>query len=311
MPYITTHEPDGEILYNIAAVERDTGLSKDTLRVWERRYGFPQPLRDNNDERLYPQDQLDKLRRIRHLMDHGQRPSKLIHLNAEELAQLMTRGAEYREPPAAVAEILRLLLAHDIEGFRGALLQQLMKQGLQRFVCDTVAHLNFWIGDAWLHGKLAIFDEHLYSEHLQNILRNAILEQPGRGGAPRFLLTTVPGEKHRIGLLMVEAMLCIEGAACVALGNETPIPDIRDGALALRADVVALSFSAAIPTQTALAGLQELRAVLPKEIAIWAGGGALGRCRKAPEGVTMLRSLEEIPSALANARDANRALQAA
>lgn len=31
----------------IAEVERDTGIGKDTLRVWERRYGFPQPLRDS------------------------------------------------------------------------------------------------------------------------------------------------------------------------------------------------------------------------------------------------------------------------
>ena len=47
---------------SIAAVERDTGLSKDTLRVWERRYGFPQPDRDNNGERSYPHEQLEKLR---------------------------------------------------------------------------------------------------------------------------------------------------------------------------------------------------------------------------------------------------------
>ena len=37
---------------SIAAVERDTGLGKDTLRVWERRYGFPQPLRDAFGERV-------------------------------------------------------------------------------------------------------------------------------------------------------------------------------------------------------------------------------------------------------------------
>ena len=35
-----------EAAHTIADVERDTGLSKDTLRVWERRYGFPLPLRD-------------------------------------------------------------------------------------------------------------------------------------------------------------------------------------------------------------------------------------------------------------------------
>ncbi|MBZ8144144.1 cobalamin-binding protein, partial [Rubrivivax gelatinosus] len=43
---------------SIAAVERDTGLSKDTLRVWERRYGFPSPARDPQGERAYPLEQV-------------------------------------------------------------------------------------------------------------------------------------------------------------------------------------------------------------------------------------------------------------
>ena len=41
-----------ESLYSIAAVEREVGLSKDVLRVWERRYGFPLPSRDAPGERL-------------------------------------------------------------------------------------------------------------------------------------------------------------------------------------------------------------------------------------------------------------------
>jgi hypothetical protein len=32
-----------ETYMHIAEVERDTGIGKDTLRVWERRYQFPQP----------------------------------------------------------------------------------------------------------------------------------------------------------------------------------------------------------------------------------------------------------------------------
>ena len=36
-------ENDG--LYSIGVVERDTGIDRDTLRVWERRYGFPEPVR--------------------------------------------------------------------------------------------------------------------------------------------------------------------------------------------------------------------------------------------------------------------------
>lgn len=284
--------------YNIAAVERDTGLSKDTLRVWERRYGFPKPLRDQNDERLYTLQELEKLRLLRLLVDNGHRPGKIIHRDAESLSALISSHSTQKSPPPEIDAILDMLLRHDVEGFRNALLQTLMKQGLLQFVTQTVTALNHWIGEAWLAGRIAIFDEHLYSEHVQNILRNAILSQPGRGSAPRVLLTSLPGEKHRIGLLMVEAVLAAEGAACVGLGTETPVIDIKNAVPAYRVDVVTLSFSSAITQHAALAGLAELRALLPESTEIWAGGGALVRARKAADGVLLLRSFDDMRYAL-------------
>lgn len=283
-----------EACYNIAAVERDTGLSKDTLRVWERRYGFPKPVRDQHDERLYTLPDLEKLRLLRLLIDSGHRPGKIINRSTPELAQLISAGSPAQVPPPEVDAILQMLLSHDIDGFRKVLMQALMKQGLLRFVTDTVTALNHWIGEAWLAGRVAIFDEHLYSEHIQNILRNAIIAQPGRGSAPRVLLTSLPGEKHRIGLLMVEAVLTAEGAACVALGTETPVIDIKNAVPAYEVDVVALSFSSAITQNAALAGLTELRGLLPEGIEIWGGGGALIRARKPPDGVLLLRSFEDM-----------------
>jgi MerR family transcriptional regulator, light-induced transcriptional regulator len=296
--------PESGLLYGISAVERETGLSKDTLRVWERRYGFPRPERDAHDERAYPGIQVEKLRLIRRLMDLGQRPNKIVSLSNAELRALIENSTEQRETPAQIRGLVDLLLSRDIHGLRDALQQALMRQGLQRFVTDTVAPLNYWIGEAWMHGNVAIFDEHLYSEHVQNILRNAIVAQPGRNSAPRVLLTSLPGEKHRIGLLMVEAMLTIEGAACVALGTETPIIDIQRAVSAYDVDVIALSFSAATPATAALNGLQELRALLPPETTIWAGGSGVARCRRGVEGVSLLRSFNELQKAVAQWRAA-------
>lgn len=293
---LTSLPPDP--CYNIAAVERDTGLSKDTLRVWERRYGFPKPVRDQHDERLYTLPDLEKLRLLRLLIDYGHRPGKIINRSTPELAQLISARTPAQTPPPEVDAILGMLLRHDIDGFRKVLMQALMKQGLLRFVTETVTALNHWIGEAWLAGRVAIFDEHLYSEHIQNILRNAIIAQPGRGSAPRVLLTSLPGEKHRIGLLMVEAVLTAEGAACVALGTETPVIDIKNAVPAYEVDVVALSFSSAIPQNAALAGLSELRALLPAGVEIWGGGGALVRARKPPDGVLLLRSFDDMRYAL-------------
>src|SRR5437899_12719187 len=63
---------------NIGAVERETGLSKDVLRVWERRYAFPRPSRDENGERLYTTAEIAKLRAVKRLMDVGMRPGKIM-----------------------------------------------------------------------------------------------------------------------------------------------------------------------------------------------------------------------------------------
>ena len=90
-----------------------------------------------------------------------------------------------------------------------------------------------------------VFEEHLYTEVITGVLRHAIASltpQPVPQG-PKVLLTTVPQEQHSLGLLMVEALLALEGCTCVSLGTQTPLTDIAQAALAHRADVVALSFS--------------------------------------------------------------------
>ena len=76
---------------------------------------------------------------------------------------------------------------------------------------------------------------------------------------PKVLLTTLPQELHGLGLLMVEAMLVLEGCTCVSLGTQTPLLDVVQAAQAHRVDVVLLSFSAAQNGPVVLANLRELR----------------------------------------------------
>jgi DNA-binding transcriptional MerR regulator/methylmalonyl-CoA mutase cobalamin-binding subunit len=276
---------------NISAVEREAGLSKDVLRMWERRYGFPKPLRDGNGERQYSAEEVARLRVIKRLMDVGLRPGKIVHSSLEQLNALADgRRAARRDPspPAVEREVLALLAAHDAAGLQNALANLLMRQGLQRFVLETLTVLNPAVGDAWMRGELAVFDEHLYTEQLQAALRTAINAFPRQVGHPRMLLTTFPGEQHGLGLLMVEALLVPEGAQCLSLGVQTPLEEIRRAALAHAVHVVALSFSAAFPLRQAGDGLAALRRQLPPEIALWAGGEMTRRVRKSLPGVTLM-----------------------
>jgi DNA-binding transcriptional MerR regulator len=278
---------------NISAVERDTGLSKDTLRMWERRYGFPEPERDGNGERIYPASQVERLRVIKRLMDRGHRPGKIIASTLEELIALGRRAGESGAPRQDLDVFLQLLKTHQLAELRRHLSQVLARQGLQRFVLDTVAPLNKIVGDTWMRGEFAVFEEHAYTEQMQSLLRNAVGAIQPEGRAPKVLLTTLPNESHGLGLLMVEALLALEGACCVPLGTETPCAEVVRAAAAHRVEIVALSFSAAFSDKQAVAGLKELRALLPVDIPIWAGGATIGRVRKPVPGVELMPSLEE------------------
>lgn len=295
------------IHFSIAAVERDTGLSKDVLRMWERRYGFPTPERDSNGERTYSSAQVDRLRLIKRLMDLGHRPGKLIAAADEELNTLASRRSVRQVSPASatadeLSVLLQLIKQHDAAGYQQAMQQRLARQGMQRFVQDTVAPLTRSVGESWEDGSFEVFEEHLFTELTKRLLRQAIANLPGGQRSPRILLTSVPEEPHVIGLLMAESLFTLEGAECIPLGTQMPLLEIGRAANAHQADIVALSFSTAFPQRQIPALLQQLRMVLPSEISLWVGGGGVARLAKM-DGVTLLNSLDEALTAITEWRD--------
>lgn len=291
----------------ISAVERDTGLSKDTLRVWERRYGFPTPDRDATGERIYSIEQVEKLRLIKRLLDRGLRPRNLVGATSAELIALSEQhrcSAEIKGPNQPdLSAFLELIKAHEVDELRASLGQLVLKNGLQRFVIECVAPLNVVIGDAWMRGDIEVHEEHLYTEQMQNALRSAMVSaQRAALRPPKVLLTTFPEEEHALGLLMAEAVLVSEGAQCTSLGVQTPLSQVRDATLSGGFDIVGLSFSAVYPARQAVEGLLILRRALPDQVAVWAGGqGVRGKARALP-GIQVIGNLIETLDVLAQWR---------
>lgn len=297
---------------SIAAVERDTGLSKDTLRVWERRYDFPNPTRDGGGERAYPLNQVERLRLIKRLLDAGHRPGRVVRLSHEALQQLADAAGEPEAavPPewdeAAVQDYLALVRRHDLPALRRQLMRDLTRVGLPRFLLGLLVPLNRAVGDAWLRGQMQVFEEHAFTEVLQGVLRQATstLPAPLPECSPRVLLSTLPGEPHGLGLLMVEAMLANDGAACVPLGVQTPVWDMVLAAEAYRCDIVALGFSGCTNPHHTVEALHELRGKLPAGTAVWVGGSAPVLQRRRIDGVRVVDGLIGLPEAVTDWRAA-------
>jgi methanogenic corrinoid protein MtbC1 len=235
-------------------------------------------------------------------MDQGLRPGRIFAMSAAEL-ETQAAGTPSTAPLSAQHDLaLYLLKTHQTAELRRELNQAVMRDGLFRFLTESAAPLATLVGDAWMRGEIHVFEEHLFTEQLQGVLRQAISQVPTAGGSPRVLLSTLPGEQHGLGLLMAEAACALEGAECVSLGVQTPVAELAAAALAKRADVVAVSFSANFPATGLQEAVKSLRAALPTGVELWCGGTGAARLKRPPAAVRVFQELAAIGTALADWR---------
>ncbi len=285
----------------IAAIERETGIPKDLLRMWERRYGFPQPARDAAGDRLYSQADLARLKLIRRLLDLGFRPGKLMAMSDAQLQALTTEHTPQRQVSDVCQGLLDALQSHDAQATRAYLRHRMLELGLRRFACDFLPEANQLVGDAWMRGELQIAEEHLYSEAVSRVMRETLAAIPAGAMSPRVMLTTPPGELHVLGLLMVEALLRLAGCDAIAFGAQMPLQDVAFAAEKHQVDIVVLSFSGAYEGSVQ-AVAEQLRALLPAATQLWLGGKGCRGLRQLPQGVTHLQEPGQLDELVAQWR---------
>lgn len=79
---------DGRLAYRSGAAARLAGLSAETLRVWERRYGLSEAERSTSGHRLYSAEQVRRLGLLKQLVDQGHAIGVLARLPIEQLQEL-------------------------------------------------------------------------------------------------------------------------------------------------------------------------------------------------------------------------------
>lgn len=291
--------------FSIAAVSALTGLAKEVLRKWESRYGFPVPERDGAGHRKFSLDQLERLRMIKTLLDSGQRARHVVPLPVEQLKAAciaICSAPESVLTASAAADIVDILRSDDPQQIQLFLEAQLGELGVRNFIVDLVPSINALVGQAWAEGRIGIRNEHLYTERIKTVLRREIAALGISKAAPRILLTTPPGEAHTLGLLMVEAVLRLEGADCVPLGAELGVEEIVLAAAQYQVDIVALSFSTNFPLNKMSAFLKQLQRDLTPSTVIWAGGAGAARLDNHLPGVEMIRAIDLVADAVQMAR---------
>lgn len=280
----------------IAVVARETGISKDLLRKWETRYGFPQPVRTEKGVRGYTLNQVATLREVKRFIDSGMRPGEavLLCLNEKQTKDAPPTAPASRDTVSACLDAIR---AHNPLELHALLDRCLMSQGVTAFIAQTAAPLTVSVGEAWMQGSMRVYEEHLFSNTLKAFLSEIHRRLQPTAGGPRILLTTPPGELHTLGLEMVRALIAEAGGDCIFLGAQTPLSDLAEAATAYKVDAVALSFSAAYPHRLVSPTLHQARVLIPSSVSIWIGGAGALSASHLPAGVeAFVTATDAIPA---------------
>ncbi|MEJ2329650.1 MAG: MerR family transcriptional regulator [Gammaproteobacteria bacterium] len=284
-------------LHPISLVERDTGIPKDTLRIWERRYGFPVPERNEKGERLYPDEQVARLVTIRKLLDHGMRPSKVVPLGEAQLQQLAGQylGRQADRPiPQDLRHLLDAVEACDLVKLDELLHGQLALRGLEACVTQVISPLMEWIGDLWAAERMEIYEEHLLTRQIYRFLDLAISRTNLVNRSKPVILATLPGEQHGIGLLMTEAILLTREIPSLNLGTQIPIPQLALVAAKADARAIGVSFSASFPARKIRPLLSELLEATPNSLDLLVGGAGTAHIKRVPERIRLIRNFREL-----------------
>lgn len=273
-------------LHSIGTVSRATGLTADTLRVWERRYGRPAPIRLASGHRRYTGAQLRWMKRVSRALSLGVRAGVAVLASEAELDRLVGDAAP-GEVEAEVSPLVDAIRAFDRVTLERDLHRAYHTEGALRFFDRHLGPLLRLVGDRWAAGELEVRHEQFASEVSCALLRDwRLAARPV--DTPGLLCALLDGERHAIGLHMAALTASIHAVPTWVLTAPTPVDRIAARAAALGCRAVALSISVSSAGPATTAAVRALRGSLAKNIALLAGGAGARRAACDVSGVEVL-----------------------
>ncbi|HET7240491.1 MAG TPA: MerR family transcriptional regulator [Gemmatimonadales bacterium] len=285
-----------------------TGLSPHVLRAWERRYQVVVPTRSDGGQRLYSDLDIERLRKLRRLVEAGHAISRLARLTPEQLDQVNQGepqsagpGPETDAAGARVEEALGAATRFDAARFEAVLERAALTFGIPVFLDQIAAPAMERIGHGWADGSVSVGQEHMATAEFRRVLGWLLRANEVSGPAPRIVVATPPRQVHELGALMVAVSAAAEGWKVTYLGPDMPVAELVRAADETGADAVALSVVYPDGIEGLFAALRRRGQGLPPETPLILGGAAMRHRRQEAEsvGALVVETLPEFRSLLA------------
>ena len=286
---------------HIREVVRITGLRREQLYMWQRRYGFPHPSRDGFGDRVYPPDQVARLKLIKQLLSEGWRAGAVVPLAESALQSMLGIAVEDPVPlPPEIGTAVQLLGDHRVGELQNHLSKVLVGQGLRRFLEQTLIPLNEAVHERVVRGDMQTFQELRFADLAQRLLRDVTrMVRPTRDSL-QILLATPPNDPNQLGLAILELLLFTEGINCLTLGAGVPAQEIGGAARAYKVSLAILLFDRGISGKIAGQEIRSLRSELPADLPLIVSGRAVNLLAKP---IASVRTAADFSSVMATMRE--------
>ncbi|MFW5966566.1 MAG: MerR family transcriptional regulator, partial [Persicimonas sp.] len=274
---------------SIGAIAEASGIPRETLRTWERRYGFPDPHRNEAGHRVYSVETLTRLRLISRALDQGHRTGDVVSLDLDELRTLLEATAprsnarKSDEAPSRQSEPegdrtwlepwIKAASEFDGDALASHFWNAWSQLGGLAFLNERIGPFLNEVGEAWAEGRLRVSHEHYASEQLRDFLTRQWRPLSDRARGARLVLASLPGEYHCLGLHMAALTVASAGGRVSFLGSDTPLEEIVAAAEQQRTQAVIISVSRAYEANRARRMLDTLGAAMQQDVLLVVGGG--------------------------------------
>lgn len=296
--------------HRIGAVARITGISTHALRVWERRYGTIQPQRSGGGDRLYSDEDVQRLRLVKRLLGLGHAIGDVARLPQGELEKLLALHGDSATALGHPADRLLERYLADIEKLDLSAAEQTLAGAAialprREFIDQVLVPLLHELGSRWQTGSLHVAEEHAASTMIRSQLGAMLRLFAPEQHAPIAVATTLAGELHELGALMSAVVAAMSGWRTLFLGPNLPVSEIVHSARTCVADAALISCVAIRPADAAPL-LADLADHLPPRTALVVGGHSAQQLSDLPPGVTRVSTLAELEGWLTGRFSAGR-----
>ncbi len=266
--------------HRIHRVAKLTGLSRDVIRVWERRFDLLKPTRGANRYRNYSDEDVALLRYLKQQLDAGESIGDLARVGREELINRLRAAA----PRTTVVDntfdrLLRELLS-ALEPLDRVMFEKRLNGAVAVVPFEEALHgillpLQERVGHLWHSGRIDIAVEHYVTGQIKQKLYAAMNQLPVAEFGATVVVACPPGEEHDLAALAVAYRCRVRGCRVYYLGANVPVLSLSKLCREVAPDLTILSMTMALPNPLATDLIQALiRDVAPVSKVLAGGRGA-------------------------------------